>query len=110
MVRGRVSCSGRVLSLLQTFISDQWHITFDEYTPNMEWHILNYSAVRHAQTYACCGSDTYIDLTFSLSLRRHSAYYTMFLVLPVCMLSVMVLTIFWIPPHRPDRTGLGMCT
>ena len=73
----------------------------------MEWDILELTAVRNAQTYACCGDEIYIDLTFYVTLQRFSTYYTMFLVLPVCMLSVMVLTIFWIPPHRPDRTGLG---
>ena len=65
------------------------------------------TAERNAETYACCGDEIYIDLTFNVTLRRASVYYTMFLVLPVCMLSITVLTIFWIPPHRPDRTSLG---
>lgn len=47
------------------------------------------------------------DLSYELVLRRRPAFFARFMLLPVIFLSTMVMMIFWIPPQRPDRTGLG---
>ncbi|ELT88707.1 hypothetical protein CAPTEDRAFT_202053 [Capitella teleta] len=50
----------------------------------------------------------YCDLTYEIVLRRRPVYFARFMLLPIIILSCLVLVIFWIPPQRTDRTGLGM--
>lgn len=72
----------------------------------MEWTLSNAAATRNSVKYECC-PETFVDITYTFSLVRNSPFYTQFLIMPVVLLSGMVITIFWIPPTRPDRTGLG---
>ena len=95
------------MSLWQAFVDGIQDIQTPLYTQNIEWTIVNTSAVRHAELYPCCPNETYVDLTFTLVIKRQWKFYFNFLLLPSLILSVMSTFVFWIPPTRPDRTGLG---
>ncbi|ELU13619.1 hypothetical protein CAPTEDRAFT_204062 [Capitella teleta] len=78
-----------------------------EFTPNTEWEVIGNLATKRTTKYKCC-ENLYDDLNYELVLRRKPAFLARFMILPAILLSFMVLVIFWIPPQRPDRTGLAM--
>jgi nicotinic acetylcholine receptor len=53
---------------------------------------------RHVQLYpGCCGQDFYIDVTFELSIRRKTLFYTVNLVTPCALIAVLTVFVFYIP-------------
>ncbi|KAK2141523.1 hypothetical protein LSH36_1087g00002 [Paralvinella palmiformis] len=79
-----------------------------EYVSSSEWIVMGTEARYHVRYYPCCGSESYPDITFYLTMKRKTAFYVYVLILPSVLLSCLTLILFWIPPQRPDRTGLGM--
>jgi len=72
---------------------------------NKQWQLSDHSSgfskeVRDGRTYTIINS--------YLTLRRTSGFYVTMVLIPTILLATLILTIFWIPPSRPDRTGLGM--
>ena len=61
---------------------------------------------RKIQYYDCC-VEPWVTLTFSLQMKRKLVFSTFILTLPCIFMAVMTLVVFWLPPERPDRTGLG---
>ncbi len=46
-------------------------------------------------------------LSFTLELQRKVTFSSYILTLPCIFLAALTLVVFWLPPDRPDRTGLG---
>ena len=44
---------------------------------------------------------------FHVQVKRRTSFYIVVLILPCVLLSCLTLVMFWFPPQRPDRTGLG---
>ena len=42
-----------------------------------------------------------------VQVKRRTSFYIVVLILPCVLLSCLTLVMFWFPPQRPDRTGLG---
>jgi hypothetical protein len=82
-------------------------IDWGEYVESAEWAVVSSSAWRQERHYQCCGDDPYPELIYTVTLRRRTAFYVIVLVLPCLLLSCLTLVMFWYPPQRPDRTGLG---
>ena len=86
------------LPILATFVAG--------YIVSSEWDITHNTAEKHVLKYSCC-DNPYADLTFNLTLKRRVTFHMKLILIPTVLLSVMSVFIFWIPPNRPDRTGLG---
>ena len=56
--------------------------------------------------YDCC-PDAYIDITFTMQIRRRSLYYGFNLILPVGLISSLALLIFHLPPDAGEKISLG---
>jgi len=56
-------------------------------------------AVRHVQTYDCC-PEPYIDITFSIHIRRRTLYYGFNLIIPCALISMLTLLTFILPPDE----------
>ncbi|KAK3601914.1 hypothetical protein CHS0354_041853 [Potamilus streckersoni] len=80
---------------------------FSDYIRSNEWDILSSSAVRTVMRYTCC-PEPYVDLTFTLKIRRQAAFYNYILILPCILLSSVTLVLFWLPPESPAKMQLGM--
>ncbi|VDM75288.1 unnamed protein product [Strongylus vulgaris] len=85
-----------------------------------KWDLMSLTSQRHEQLYpGCCGQDFYIDVTFDISLRRKTLFYTVNLVIP-CMLigyiakvnfackehfsAILTTFVFYIPPIEHKMT------
>ncbi|KAK3091433.1 hypothetical protein FSP39_019854 [Pinctada imbricata] len=78
-----------------------------EYVPSNEWDIVSSSAKKNVIVYACC-PEPFIDLTFTLEIKRKPAFYNYILILPCILLSSLTLVLFWLPPESPAKMQLGM--
>ena len=74
-----------------------------------EWELLAQPGQRNVRYYySCCGDRPYPDLTFTLRIRRLSAFYNYTIILPCVLLSCLTAVIFWLPPESPAKIMLGL--
>ncbi|XP_037079755.1 neuronal acetylcholine receptor subunit alpha-7-like isoform X6 [Pollicipes pollicipes] len=77
------------------------------FIPNGEWTLLGIPGQRNEISYACC-PETYIDITYTVQIRRRTLYYLHNLVLPGILISTMVLLAFTLPPDSGEKLTLGV--
>ncbi|XP_064092131.1 neuronal acetylcholine receptor subunit alpha-7-like isoform X3 [Macrobrachium nipponense] len=68
---------------------------------------LEVPGVRNVQNYRCC-PEPYVDITFTIKIRRRTIYYLYNLVLPCVMISSMSLLGFSLPPDTGEKLTLGV--
>ncbi|CAH8499964.1 unnamed protein product [Dicrocoelium dendriticum] len=89
------------------FLDNRTEVTLEQETLSNEWTILARPAKRFIMMSEQCGKKI-PDLTFFLFLKRNPAFYAYLLVFPCILLSLLTGVIFWLPPHVPAKTLLGM--
>ncbi|VDK65994.1 unnamed protein product [Onchocerca ochengi] len=68
------------------------------YYPSREWDLISLTSRRHERLYpGCCGQEFYIDVTFNLSIRRKTLFYTVNLVIPCMLIAILTTFVFYIP-------------
>ena len=65
--------------------------------------------VRNVVKYACC-PEQYVDITFTIHIRRLTLYYGFNIIIPCALTSVLALATFLQPPDAGEKIGLGMST
>ena len=78
-----------------------------DFIPGNDWDLVGNKAKRNVKKYECCGDTPFIDLTFYITLKRKTAFYSFILLLPCALLSCLTLVIFWVPPESPAKLMLG---
>lgn len=58
-------------------------------------------------TYQCC-PEPYVDVTFTIQIRRRTLYYFFNLIVPCVLISSMALLGFTLPPDSGEKLTLGM--
>ncbi|KAK2144516.1 hypothetical protein LSH36_749g01013 [Paralvinella palmiformis] len=86
---------------LSTFKSD--------FKESSAWDIVNVSAARRLMPSAD-HEPNYVVLMLELLLKRKVVFSSYILTLPCVFLAFLTVVVFWLPPDRPDRTGLAMST
>ncbi|KAK2174750.1 hypothetical protein NP493_779g01025 [Ridgeia piscesae] len=74
---------------------------------NGEWDLIGVPAERHVLKYACC-PERYIDITFTIHIRRRTLYYGFNLIIPCVLISSMALLAFSLPPDTGEKISLGV--
>ncbi|XP_021367417.1 neuronal acetylcholine receptor subunit alpha-10-like isoform X2 [Mizuhopecten yessoensis] len=82
-------------------------MTMDDYYVSNVWDVIETPAQRNVMKYVCCQAP-FIDLTFSITIRRRATFYAYILILPCVLLTSLTLVLFWIPPESPAKMQLGM--
>lgn len=57
-------------------------------------------------TYGCC-PEPYVDITFTIKIRRRTLYYFFNLIVPCVLISSMALLGFTLPPDCGEKLTLG---
>lgn len=70
------------------------------------WHVISAVGKKNKVTYTCC-PEPFIDLTFSITIRRKATFYAYTLILPCVLLTSLTLILFWIPAESPAKLTLG---
>ena len=63
-------------------------------------------AKRSVIIYDCC-PEPYIDVTFTMHIRRRTLYYGFNLIIPCALISSLGILIFALPPDAGEKIGLG---
>ena len=73
---------------------------------NGEWNLIGVPSKRTKQYYTCC-PEPYVDVTFTVHIRRRTLYYFFNLIVPSVIFSSMALLGFTLPPDSGEKLTLG---
>ena len=68
--------------------------------------VVGVPAKRNVDKYDCC-PEQYIDITFTIHIRRRTLYYGFNLIIPCVLISSMALLSFTLPPDAGEKISLG---
>nr|QEM43365.1 nicotinic acetylcholine receptor alpha 7 subunit [Bradysia odoriphaga] len=77
------------------------------FVTNGEWSLLAVPGKRNEIYYNCC-PEPYIDITFSIIIRRRTLYYFFNLIVPCVLIASMALLGFALPPDSGEKLSLGV--
>jgi len=77
------------------------------YTNNGEWDLLSVPAIRNEVVYECCPAP-YLDVTFTIKIRRRTLYYFFNLIVPCVLIASMAVLGFTLPPDSGEKLSLGV--
>ena len=63
-------------------------------------------ASRNEKQYDCC-PERYVDVTFTVHVRRRTLFYVFNLIIPCALISSMALLTFTLPPESGEKISLG---
>ncbi|XP_015370105.1 PREDICTED: neuronal acetylcholine receptor subunit alpha-7-like [Diuraphis noxia] len=78
-----------------------------DFTTNGEWYLLGMPGQKNVINYACC-PEPYVDITFTIKIRRRTLYYFFNLIVPCVLISSMALLGFTLPPDCGEKLTLGV--
>lgn len=76
---------------------------------NGEWDLIGVPSNRTVEYYTCC-PEPYVDITFTIHIRRRTLYYFFNLIVPSVLISSMALLGFTLPPDSGEKLTLGNAT
>lgn len=87
--------------------SDEIPIGIDlrDYYRSVEWDIMSVPAKRNVKTYPCC-PEPYPDITFNITLRRKTLFYTVNLIVPCVGISFLTVLTFYLPSDSGEKIAL----
>jgi len=74
---------------------------------NGEWMILEVPAKRNEVIYECC-PEPYLDITYTIKMRRRTLYYFCNLIIPCILIASMAVLGFTLPPDSGEKLSLGV--
>ncbi|XP_015907399.2 acetylcholine receptor subunit alpha-like isoform X1 [Parasteatoda tepidariorum] len=82
-------------------------IDLSEFYLSVEWDILDVPAIRNEKFYTCC-EEPYIDITFNISMRRKTLFYTVNLIIPCMGISFLTVLVFYLPSDSGEKVSLSI--
>ncbi|XP_059080779.1 neuronal acetylcholine receptor subunit alpha-7-like isoform X7 [Tigriopus californicus] len=77
------------------------------YVMNGEWSLLGVPGQRNEVFYDCC-PEPYLDVTFTIKIRRRTLYYFFNLIVPCVLIASMAVLGFTLPPDSGEKLSLGV--
>ena len=77
-----------------------------DYYPSFIWDVMSVPAQRHEKTYPCCPDDIFPDVTFQLTIRRKTLFYTVNLIIPCVAISFLTVLVFFLPSDSGEKITL----
>ncbi|XP_022919263.1 acetylcholine receptor subunit alpha-like [Onthophagus taurus] len=74
---------------------------------SVEWDILEVPAVRNEKYYTCC-DEPYLDITFNITMRRKTLFYTVNLIIPCMGISFLTVLVFYLPSDSGEKVSLSI--
>ncbi len=71
---------------------------------SVEWDILAVPATRNVKFYTCC-EEPYLDITFNITMRRKTLFYTVNLIIPCMGISFLTVLVFYLPSDSGEKVG-----
>ncbi|XP_035702527.1 neuronal acetylcholine receptor subunit alpha-7 [Folsomia candida] len=74
---------------------------------NGEWELIGMPGKKNVIYYSCC-PEPFVDVTFTIHVRRRTLYYFFNLIVPCVLISSMALLGFTLPPDSGEKLTLGV--
>ena len=71
---------------------------------SVEWDILEVPAIRNVKYYTCC-DEPYLDITFNVTMRRKTLFYTVNLIIPCMGISFLTVLVFYLPSDSGEKVS-----
>ncbi|KAF8777583.1 acetylcholine receptor subunit alpha-like 1 [Argiope bruennichi] len=78
-----------------------------EFYLSVEWDIMAVPALRTEKFYSCC-EEPYPDITFNITLRRKTLFYTVNLIIPCVFISFLSVLVFYLPSDSGEKVSLSI--
>ncbi|KAL7064807.1 hypothetical protein AAHC03_04697 [Spirometra sp. Aus1] len=82
-------------------------ISLKDFYPSTEFELLKLSAIRRFQFYPCC-IQPFVDVTFNISMRRKTLFYTINLILPCVGIAFLTILVFYLPSQSGAKIALSI--
>ncbi|XP_013791042.1 acetylcholine receptor subunit alpha-like, partial [Limulus polyphemus] len=82
-------------------------IDLTEFYKSVEWDILLVPAKYNMEFYDCC-PEPYPDITFNVTMRRKTLFYTVNLIIPCVGISFLTVLVFYLPSDSGEKVSLCM--
>ncbi|XP_073957778.1 neuronal acetylcholine receptor subunit alpha-7-like isoform X4 [Choristoneura fumiferana] len=92
---------------LDLVLKDENGGDLSDFITNGEWYLIGMPGKKNTITYACC-PEPYVDVTFTIMIRRRTLYYFFNLIVPCVLISSMALLGFTLPPDSGEKLTLGV--
>ncbi|XP_023323772.1 acetylcholine receptor subunit alpha-like [Eurytemora carolleeae] len=91
---------------------DVEYFPFDEQTCVMKFGSWTYDgfqvpAIRNVKFYTCC-DEPYLDITFNITMRRKTLFYTVNLIIPCMGISFLTILVFYLPSDSGEKVSLSI--
>ncbi len=80
-------------------------IDLRDYYRSVEWDIMSVPARRNVKTYPCC-PEPYPDITFNITIRRKTLFYTVNLIVPCVGITFLTVLTFYLPSDSGEKIAL----
>jgi len=82
-------------------------VDLSEFYMSVEWDILAVPAIRNVKYYTCC-DEPYLDITFNITMRRKTLFYTVNLIIPCMGISFLTVLVFYLPSDSGEKVSLSI--
>ncbi|XP_018316727.1 nicotinic acetylcholine receptor beta2 isoform X1 [Mycetomoellerius zeteki] len=80
-------------------------IDLTDFYLSVEWDILEVPATRNEEYYPCC-TEPYSDITFNITMRRKTLFYTVNLIIPCVGITFLTVLVFYLPSDSGEKISL----
>ena len=80
-------------------------IDMSEYYPSFVWDVMAVPARRNEIKYPCCPA-VFPDVTFNVTIRRKTLFYTVNLIIPCVAISFLTVLVFYLPSDSGEKITL----
>ncbi|CAK8674548.1 unnamed protein product [Clavelina lepadiformis] len=78
------------------------------YFESGEWLLGGVTGVRNEIPYDCCPNAPFVDITFTIHMKRRLLFYVFNLILPCFLITSLTILIFLLPADSGERISLGI--
>ncbi|KAK2147143.1 hypothetical protein LSH36_568g03027 [Paralvinella palmiformis] len=78
-----------------------------KFIPSGEWDLIGMPAKRNVEYYSCC-EEPFVDVTYTVIIRRMPMFFTYNLVFPCVLLMGIGILVFCLPPESGEKVSLGV--
>ena len=79
-------------------------VDLTDFYVSVEWDILEVPAIRNVKYYTCC-EEPYLDITFNVTMRRKTLFYTVNLIIPCMGISFLTVLVFYLPSDSGEKVN-----
>ena len=77
-------------------------VDLSDFYMNVEWDILAVPAIRNEKLYPS-SNESYPDITFNITMRRKTLFYTVNLIIPCMGISWLTVLVFYLPSDSGEK-------